>query len=36
MGEIGPLRREVTFEPLPDDAPVEVPVEAPEPEQVPA
>lgn len=31
-GDIGPVRREITFEPLPDEAPVEVP----EPEKVPA
>lgn len=25
MGDIGPLRREVEFEPMPDDVPVEAP-----------
>jgi hypothetical protein len=35
MGDIGPLRREVEFEPLPDQAPVEAPTPV-EPEKVPA
>lgn len=33
MGDIGPVRREITFEPMPDDVPVEIPAE---PEKVPA
>jgi hypothetical protein len=37
MGDIGPVRREVEFEPLPDGTPVEAPVPMPvEPELVPA
>ncbi len=40
MGDIGPVRREITFEPLPDAAPVEQPAERPaepaEPAEVPA
>jgi hypothetical protein len=34
MGDIGPVRKEITFEPLPDDVPVEAP--APEPSKEPA
>jgi hypothetical protein len=37
VGDIGPVRREITFEPLPDDVPVEEPAApAPEPVKVPA
>jgi hypothetical protein len=39
MGDIGPVRREITFEPLPDEAPIEepaTPAPAPEREPVPA
>ena len=37
MGGIGTERREVEFEPLPDDAPpVEQPAPAPQPEREPA
>jgi hypothetical protein len=35
MGDIGPVRREVEFEPLPDDVPIETPA-PPEPVEVPA
>jgi hypothetical protein len=35
MGDIGPIRREVTFEPIPDDVPVIEPTPAPVPEREP-
>jgi hypothetical protein len=36
MGDIGAPQREVTFEPLPDEVPIDEPVTAPaEPERVP-
>jgi hypothetical protein len=38
MGDIGPLKRDVEFEPMPDNVPVEepTPAPAPKPEPVPA
>lgn len=35
MGDIGPIRREIIAEPLPDEAPAPVPVPQ-QPEKVPA
>jgi hypothetical protein len=35
MGDIGPIRREVTFEPIPDDVTVIEPTPAPVPEREP-
>lgn len=36
MGEIGPIRREVTFEPIPELTPIQEPEPVPETEPVPA
>lgn len=37
MGDIGPIRREIIAEPLPDEAPAPAPVPVPQqPEKVPA
>jgi hypothetical protein len=36
MADVGEEIREVTFEPIEEPAPVQQPVEAPEPEKVPA
>lgn len=35
MAEIGPIKREVIIEPIPDNVPVEEPTPAPVPEKVP-
>lgn len=38
MADIGPVRRKIEFEPMPETAPVEEPISVPEraPEKVPA